>query len=168
MFTRVLAQPLAGGGVFLLVTPARGKLWRLKYRLQGREKLLVIGTYPEIGLGEARRRREKARVLSALGKDPLREKQREKLRTHIQAADAFKAICEEYCDKRRRDGAKGWPPATAVRCEYLLSLVCGSTGKRPIGEIEPADVLSAIRRIEDKGASKQPLTLPGFLWGGVV
>lgn len=166
MFTRVLAQPLAGGGVFLLVTPARGKLWRLKYRLQGREKLLAIGTYPEIGLGEARRRRENARELIALGNGPSRErqreKQREKLWAHIQAADTFKAICDEYCDQSRRDGAKRWPPATAVRREYLLSLVCGSTGKRPIGEIEPTDVLSAIRRIEGKGASKQPLTLPGF------
>ena len=43
-----------GGGMFLLVTPAGGKLWRLKYRIDGREKLLAIGAYPEIGLGEAR------------------------------------------------------------------------------------------------------------------
>jgi hypothetical protein len=46
-----------GSGMFLLVTPAGGKLWRLKYRIDGREKLLAIGAYPEIGLGEARRRR---------------------------------------------------------------------------------------------------------------
>jgi len=43
-----------GGGMFLLITPAGGKLWRLKYRVDGREKLLAIGTYPEISLGEAR------------------------------------------------------------------------------------------------------------------
>ena len=43
-----------GGGMFLLVTPAGGKHWRLKYRIDGREKLLAIGAYPEIGLGEAR------------------------------------------------------------------------------------------------------------------
>ena len=96
-----------GGGMFLLVTPAGGKLWRLKYRVDGREKLLAIGAYPEIGLGEARRRREEARELIALGKDPAREKQRENVRARIQAADTFKAICDEYCEKRRRDGAKG-------------------------------------------------------------
>ncbi len=140
-----------GGGMFLLITPAGGKLWRLKYRINGREKLLAIGAYPEIGLGEARRRREEARELIALGKDPSREKQREKVRARIQAADTFKAICDEYCEKRRRDGTKGWAPATATRSEYLLSLVCGSIGKLPIGEIEPADVLTAIRRIEGKG-----------------
>ncbi len=56
-----------GGGMFLLVTPAGGKLWRFKYRIDGREKLLAIGSYPEIGLGEARRRREEARELVAKG-----------------------------------------------------------------------------------------------------
>lgn len=157
--------------MFLLVTPAGGKLWRLKYRLEVCEKLLAIGTCPEIGLGEARRRRENARELIALGNGPSRgrqrEKQREKLWAHIQAADTFKAICDEYCNQSRRDGAKRWPPATAVRCEYLLSLVCGSTGKRPIGEIEPTDVLSAIRRIEDKGkleSARRSIQLAGAVF----
>ena len=155
------------GGMFLLITPAGGKLWRLKYRVDGREKLLAIGAYPEIGLGEARRRREEARELIALGKDPSREKQREKVRARIQAADTFKAICDEYCEKRRRDGAKGWAPATATRSEYLLSLVCGSIGKLPIGEIEPADVLTAIRRIEGKGkleSARRSLQLAGSVF----
>lgn len=156
-----------GGGMFLLITPAGGKLWRLKYRVDGREKLLAIGAYPEIGLGEARRRREEARELIALGKDPSREKQREKVRARIQAADTFKAICDEYCEKRRRDGTKGWAPATATRSGYLLSLVCGSIGKLPIGEIEPADVLTAIRRIEGKGkleSARRSLQLAGAVF----
>lgn len=156
-----------GGGMFLLVTPAGGKLWRLKYRVEGREKLLAIGAYPEIGLGEARRRREEARDLIALGKDPSREKQRDKVRARIQAADTFKAITDEYCAKRRRDGTKGWAPATAIRSEYLLSLVCGSIGKLPIGEIEPADVLTAIRRIEGKGkleSARRSLQLAGAVF----
>lgn len=156
-----------GGGMFLLVTPAGGKLWRLKYRVDGREKLLAIGSYPEIGLGEARRRREEARELIALGKDPSREKQRDKVRARIQAADTFQAITDEYCAKRRRDGVKGWAPATAIRSEYLLSLVCGSIGKLPIGEIEPADVLTAIRRIEGKGkleSARRSLQLAGAVF----
>ena len=156
-----------GGGMFLLVTPAGGKLWRLKFRVDGREKLLAIGAYPEIGLGEARRRREEARELIAVGKDPSREKQRDKVRARIQAADTFTAICHEYCEKRRRDGTKGWAPATAIRSEYLLSLVCGSIGKLPIGEIEPADVLTAIRRIEGKGkleSARRSLQLAGAVF----
>ncbi len=156
-----------GGGMFLLVTPAGGKLWRLKFRIDGREKLLALGAYPEVGLGEARRRREEARELIALGKDPAREKQRDKVRARIQAADTFKAICDEYCEKRRRDGVKGWSPATAIRSEYLLSLVCSSIGKLPIGDIEPADVLTAIRRIEGKGkleSARRSLQLSGAVF----
>ena len=156
-----------GNGMFLLVTPAGGKLWRLKFRIDGREKLLAIGAYPEIGLGEARRRREEARELIALGKDPSREKQREKVRARVLAADTFKAICDEYCEKRRRDGVKGWAPATAIRSEYLLSLVVGSIGKLSISEIEPADVLTAIRRIEGKGkleSARRSLQLAGAVF----
>ncbi|MEG8223153.1 tyrosine-type recombinase/integrase [Sphingomonas sp. HH69] len=156
-----------GNGMFLLITPAGGKLWRLKYRVDGSEKLLAMGVYPEISLGEARRRREEARELIALGKDPSREKQRDKVRARIATADTFKAICDEFCQKRRRDGTKGWAPATAIRSEYLLLLVCGSIGKLPIGEIEPADVLAAIRRIEGKGkleSARRSLQLAGAVF----
>jgi hypothetical protein len=72
-----------GGGMFLLVTPAGGKLWRLKYRIDGREKLLAIGAYPEVSLSDARKRREEARAMIAQGKDPSREKQRDKVRSRI-------------------------------------------------------------------------------------
>jgi len=140
-----------GAGMFLLITPAGGKLWRLKYRVDGREKLLAIGAYPEISLSEARKRREEARALIAQGKDPSREKQREKVRARIEAADTFTAISDEYCAKRRRDGEKGWSPATATQSEYLLSLLIPSIGKLPIAEIEPADILVAVRKIESKG-----------------
>lgn len=140
-----------GAGMFLLITPAGGKLWRLKYRIDGREKLLAIGAYPEIGLSEARKRREEARALIAQGQDPSREKQRDKVRSRIQAADTFTAIANEYCAKRKRDGESGWSPATATRSEYLLSLLNTSIGKLAIADIEPADILAAVRKIEGKG-----------------
>ena len=130
-----------GAGMFLLITPAGGKLWRLKYRIDGREKLLASGSDPEVSLSDARKRREEARAMIAQGKDPSREKQRDKVRSRIQAADTFTAIATEYCAKRKRDGEKGWSPATATRSEYLLSLLNPGIGKLAIAEIEPADVL---------------------------
>lgn len=138
-------------GLFLLVQPTGGKLWRLKYRVDGREKKLGFGTYPDVSLSEARRRRDEARGLIALGKDPSREKQRDRVHSRIQASNTFGAVATEYCEKRKRDGEKGWAPATASRCEYLLSVLSGSIGRLPINEIEPADVLVALRRIEAKG-----------------
>jgi integrase len=138
-------------GLFLLVQPTGGKLWRLKYRVDGKEKKLGIGTYPDVSLSEARKRRDDARELVAAGKDPSREKQRGKVRAKLDADNTFAAISAEYCKKRRRDGAKAWAPSTAVRSEYLLSLLLPSLGAMPIGEIEPADILGAIRKIEGKG-----------------
>lgn len=145
------AKMADGGGLFLYVTPAGGKLWRLKYRMNGREKLLAIGSYPEIGLSDARKRRDEARALIAEGKDPSREKQKAKARSRLESADTFGAIAKKYCDKRKRDGEKGWSPATATRSEYLLSLLAPGIGRLPIIEIEPADVLAAVRKIEGKG-----------------
>ena len=139
------------GGLFLLVQPSGGKLWRLKYRADGKEKKLSFGTYPDIGLADARRRRDEARQLVALGRDPSLEKRREKVRAHIQAGDTFGAIADEYCEKRKRDGQKAWAAGTAKRSEHLLSILKGSIGQLPIAEIEPADVLAAVRRIESKG-----------------
>ena len=62
-----------GGGLFLLVTPSGGKLWRLKYRLGGIEKLLTIGTYPQTSLAEARQKRDDARALMEKGHRPRRD-----------------------------------------------------------------------------------------------
>ncbi|NIJ37206.1 integrase [Sphingopyxis panaciterrae] len=139
------------GGLYLLITPPGGKLWRLKFRVSGRERKLAIGSYPEIGLSEARKRRDEARESLAMGKDPAREKQRDKIRARLQAENTFAGIAAEYCEKRKRDGHKAWAPATAVRSEYLVGLLNKSIGHMPISEIEPADVLAAIRKVEAKG-----------------
>jgi len=139
------------GGLHLLVTPAGGKHWRLKYRVEGKEKQLAIGPYPQISLSEARKRRDDAKTTLAMGKDPSREKQRDKARTRVESENTFKAIAEEYCAKRKRDGGKGWAQSTASRSEYLLSLLMPSIGNMAINEIEPADVLASLRRVEGKG-----------------
>jgi len=154
-------------GLFLLVQPSGGKLWRQKYRIDGKEKKLGFGTYPEVSLSDARRRRDEARELIAEGKDPSREKQRDKIRSRLDAGNTFNAIAAEYCSKRKRDGQKAWAPATATRSEYLLSLLSGSIGRLAINEIEPADVLTAVRRIESKGnleSARRTLQLAGSVF----
>jgi integrase len=139
------------GGLYLLITPPGGKLWRLKFRSDGRERKLAIGSYPEISLSDARKRRDESRELLAVGKDPSREKQRVKVRARLQAENTFAGVAAEYCEKRKRDGHKAWAPATATRSEYLLGLLYGPIGRMPITEIEPGDVLAAIRKVEAKG-----------------
>src|SRR3546814_9616827 len=82
--------------LFLWVQPSGGRLLRLKYRIDGREKKLGIGTYPEVSLSDSRRRRDEAREMIAAGKDPSREKQREKLRSKELAGDTFTLRSEEH------------------------------------------------------------------------
>ncbi|WP_298194344.1 integrase arm-type DNA-binding domain-containing protein [Novosphingobium sp.] len=154
-------------GLFLLVQPTGGKLWRFKYRVDGREQKLTIGTYPEVNLSAARKRRDEARQQLAAGKNPAFEKKREKLRATQQSENTFTALSKEYCDRRKRDGVRPWAPATAERSEYLLSLLNDTIGVMAIAEIEPVDVLAAIRKIEARGtmeSARRTLQLAGAVF----
>ena len=91
-------------GLFLLLQPSGGKLWRLKYRIGGVEKKLGLGTYPETSLSKARALRDQARELIAAGIDPGIERQRAKLRAQADADNTFGEIAREFIDKRRREG----------------------------------------------------------------
>lgn len=154
-------------GLFVQVEPTGGKLWRFKYRIHGRERKLAIGTYPAISLAEARRKRDAAREMVAQGQDPSIEKRRAKLRGELGAASTFSAVSAEFCEKRKQDGQKRWAPATAARSEYLLSLLKVSIGNMPIADIQPIDVLGAVRRIEKRGkleSARRTLQLAGAVF----
>ncbi|MAK99870.1 MAG: integrase [Citromicrobium sp.] len=139
------------GGLFLLVQPSGGRLWRFKYRVDGREKKLAIGTYPDVTLAEARRKRDEARQQLAEGRDPSMEKRRRQARAAVDSGNTFALIAREYVDKCCRDGRRPWAPATKAKNEYLLDQLYPMIGTLPVGDIEPVDVLAAVRRIEAKG-----------------
>ncbi|MBW8296192.1 integrase arm-type DNA-binding domain-containing protein [Sphingopyxis sp.] len=136
-------------GLFLLIQPSGGKLWRLKYRIDGREKKLGLGTFPDVSLGEARKRRDEARSLIAAGKDPSIEQRKTKLRSRISADNTFGAIAVEMIAKQKED--QTWAPSTAKRCEHLLSLLRPSLWRMPITEIEGIDVYAAVNSIQTAG-----------------
>lgn len=138
-------------GLFLLVQPSGGKLWRLKYRLDGKEQKLALGAYPEVSLKDARERRDKARAQLAQGLDPSREKRREAALKRVSAENTFELVAREYFEKRRNDGDTPWSTATAGKNEYLLGLLAPSIGKLPLADIMPGEVLDALRKIERKG-----------------
>ena len=134
-------------GLFLLVQPSGGKLWRFKYQGRNGEKKLALGTYPEIKLSAARERRDAARRQLANGIDPAQEKQRDKLRGKTQAENTFETVAREYMVKRNREG---WAESTARKAEYLLDQLT-PIQKLPIAELGPTDVLAVVRKIESKG-----------------
>lgn len=136
------------GGLFLQVTPAGGKLWRLKFRVAGKEKLLSLGGWPAVSLATARKERDKAREALAAGADPARDKQQAKHRAKVSAADTFGEVAQEFIDKRKREGLS---TSTADKSEYYIKRMGPVIAKMPISEIAASDLLAVLRRIETKG-----------------
>jgi integrase len=133
-------------GLYVQVTPAGGKLWKLKFRNEvGAEKKLSLGAYPEISLKEARELRDAARSNLAKGVDPAEQKQRDKRAAMISAANSFEAVAKAYIAKNRRDGLA---EATVRKREWFLDIVHKRLGARPIAEIEPYEILDAVRPFE--------------------
>lgn len=138
-------------GLFLLVQPTGGRLWRLKYRFAGKEKKLALGTYPDVSLSDARKGRDNARELIAEGKDPSLEKQRRKTRARVDAGNTFEVIATEYIEHKSRDGARPWAAATRTKAEWLQAELNPSIGRIPVADVEPADILAAVKRFEAAG-----------------
>jgi integrase len=133
------------GGLYLQVTPAGGRLWRLKYRWAGREKLLALGRYPETGLADARERRDAARRQLAAGIDPGAERQAAKVRQRVAAAETFRAVADDWL--RTRSPAWRSTHAEKVRGR-LANHILPAIGGRPVGEITGPEVVDLALRLE--------------------
>jgi len=137
-----------GGGLFLLVTPSGSKLWRLKYRLNGKERLISFGRYPEISLADARGRREDARKLLANGIDPIAVKKSQQ-QAESSSAETFEVIAREWHTRFS-------PRLAASHSAKILSALQRDVfpwiGTRPIKELQAPELLTVLRRIEGRGA----------------
>jgi integrase len=137
-----------GRGLFLLLQPSGGKLWRLKYRFDEKEKKLGLGTYPDVSLKEARRRCEEARAKIADGIDPSAERKAARETRQEAVRNTFRAVAEDYFDKISRDGREA---VTIKKSRWLYSLMDDDLGSRPIAEIKPAELLATLQKVEAKG-----------------
>jgi len=138
-----------GEGMYLLVTPAGRKYWRLKYRFAGKEKLLALGVYPDVGLAAARVKRTDARKLLTDNIDPGLAKKEQIRSERIKAGNSFEATAREWHDNQKHK----WTESHADR--VLVSLegnIFPSLGARPIAEITAAELLDVLRVIEKRGA----------------
>ena len=139
-------------GLYLLVTPTGGRLWRLKYRSPGGvERKLSLGGYPDVSLKDARDLRDDARKLLASGIDPAEKKRRDRHAAKVSAANSFSAVAQSYIDKAKREGRA---LATTSKQEWLLKLLDRTLGQRPVAEIEPFEMLEAVRRYETTGRTE--------------
>lgn len=134
-----------GGGLYLLVTPPGGKLWRWKYRFEGREKLMTFGSYPDVPLSLARERHAEARKLLATGTDPMAERKAEK----AAAEDSFQSVARVWLE-HWQDGKSPRHAAYVKRRMEADILPC--LGARPIAVIEAPELVAMTKAIEQRGA----------------
>lgn len=136
------------GGLYLLVTAAGGKLWRLKYRVAGVERKLSLGKYPAVTLGEARKARDAAKAKAEGGDDPAAAKRRARVAAKLSAATTFGAVAQEYIAKAEREGRA---PATIKKLEWSRQWLQPAIGRRPIDQIEPHELLALLKKQEARG-----------------
>ncbi len=137
------------GGLYLLVTPTGGKLWRLKYRIDGKENTVSFGPYPQLGLGAARDKADEARALVLQGIHPTEHKKALQAAKKAEEANSFAAVTEAWIAA----SAKAWKP-------YTLSQVKSTMGRyvidnaalagKPVRSIQTKDIRLLLQSIAQR------------------
>lgn len=141
-----------GGGLYLEVAPSGGKWWRLKYRFQGKEKRISLGTYPTVSLKDARERREQAKRLIEQGVDPSNQRKEAKAAAAAieqEQNTTFEAVARDWFSKKRNAWTPGHQKKILSRLENQLFPILGD---KLFPALEPADFLTAIQKAESRGA----------------
>lgn len=137
-----------GGGLHMLISPTGGKLWRLSYRYEGKQKTLALGAYPVVSLSDARAKRAGAKRLLATGADPSLQAKIEKANRLASSANSFSSVADDFLAKMEREGKAD---ATLLKKRWLLDLARTDLGQRPITEISAAEILVPLRKVEGRG-----------------
>jgi len=146
---RTKAYSLSDGGwLYLFVKPNGTKAWRFNYRINGKQKTLAIGIYPDISLKSARDKHKEARENLANGIDPNAAKQAQKAADQGAFANSFEVVALEWLQKRGAKSEGGDKRLNRLLQKDLFPYI----GKRPISKITSPDLLKALRRIESRGA----------------
>ena len=135
--------------LYLLITPAGGKLWRMDYRFEDKRKTLALGSYPEVNLKQARDRRDEARRQLADGIDPMSKRQEAKATRRAESINNFEAVAREWYKKQSNRWSKSHSTDVLRRLEVNLFKPLGG---RPIAKIDAPELLKAIEVIENRGA----------------
>lgn len=132
------------------ITPAGGKHWKYRYRIQGKESTFSIGSYPELGLGEARAKHLEARRLVAQGLNPTTEAKRLQLSLQLAQGNTFEFVADEWFSQKNAGWSESYRGIVRNRLNRDLN---PSLGPRPVTEITAPEVLAVIRAVEARGAN---------------
>ena len=141
-----------GGGLYLELTKAGGKYWRLKYRYGGKEKLLAFGVYPGVSLKAARDLANEARKVLSDGGDPGELRKAEKAKAVHESINTLEAVSRDWMKHQ----AARWDVETAGRIRASLEAdIFKPLGARPLASIKPGEIMTAVKKIETRGAADQ-------------
>lgn len=139
-----------GQGLYLEVSPTGSKYWRLKYRFAGKEKRLALGVYPVIGLREARERAFHARKQIEAGSDPSLTRRLHKLSLMEDQTNDFATVARKW----HQHNLNKWAANTAKNNIHRLEAdIFPVIGMIPIKDLTLQQIVSALQRIEARGAS---------------
>ncbi|MBP9904876.1 MAG: integrase arm-type DNA-binding domain-containing protein [Rhodoferax sp.] len=137
------------GGMYLQVSPAGSKRWFLKYRVDGKEKQLALGSYPDVTLTAARKARDAAKIQKADGIDPLQARQVERLKESVGSGDTLTATASDWLER----GKPNWSETHYVRERRNITKdLMPYLGKRVIASIKPIELLAVIQKVEARGS----------------
>ena len=146
-------------GLYLLVNPRGSKLWRIKYRIDGVERKLSLGAYPEITLAEARAARDAARRQLAHAIDPNVAQRQARIEASIRASNSFASVAEELIEKKAREGLA---EPTLEKMRWFVKLMGADFGKRPVTDITPQELLHELQKHERRGRLETANLLRAF------
>jgi integrase len=139
-----------GGGMYIWVTPAGGKLWRWAYMYRGKEKLMALGKYPTVSLATARERHSNARRLLMSGIDPMAQRKANKAVERIASENSFASVASLWLNHWEQNKSPRHVLATRRR---IAADILPCLGERPIAEIEAPELVAMVQSIEQRGAA---------------
>lgn len=134
--------------LYILVRPNGSKLWRFKYRYNGKENALAFGKYPYVTLKHARFLRDEAKTSLARGFDPAAERRAAKAKGKAESQHTFAKFAEKFLAKQMKEGKS---EETLKKKEWLLRLAMDDLGDMPINEINAQTVLKTLKKREALG-----------------
>lgn len=161
---KLRARLACSGGLYLEVSPAGSKRWFWKYRKEGKEGRLALGSYPAVGAKDARKARDAAKLKKSTGIDPVQVRKVEKLKVTTPDADTFKVTALEWYALK----LDSWSGHYAIREKRNLEKdLFPILGARRMADIEAIELLATVRRVEERGAldvAHRVLTTAGQVW----
>jgi integrase len=152
------------GGLYLEVSPNGSRRWFWKYRKEGKEGRMALGSYPAVGPKAARAARDQAKKEKSDGRDPVQARKLSKLKETALGADSFKETALEWFEKHN----SRWSDHYGIREKRNLEKdLFPYLAARSIGEIEPIELLATIRKVEERGAldvAHRVLTTARSVW----